>query len=92
MWEGTEATKADFLFSLDAMNRDPFFQSITNWSRTTPGLETQNNYLQANIVDDKVLLKHLTIFANDPTLAQDGFAMLDRLIGNLKGTQPKIGF
>eukprot|EP00956_Cyclotella_meneghiniana_P038339 scaffold152614_cov80-Cyclotella_meneghiniana.AAC.5 len=83
-WDGTEATKADFLFRINTMKNDAFFNAVTNWSRTSPGLEVQNNYLQANIVDN-VPLQHRTIFADDPLLAQDGFAMLDRLLISLKG-------
>eukprot|EP00956_Cyclotella_meneghiniana_P015241 scaffold23160_cov21-Cyclotella_meneghiniana.AAC.1 len=81
-WDGSEATKADFLFRLGTMKNDAFFQGVTNWSSNTLGFEAQNNYLQANIVD-KVPLKHLTIFADDTLLARDGFAMLDRLIHSL---------
>eukprot|EP00956_Cyclotella_meneghiniana_P037616 scaffold141643_cov21-Cyclotella_meneghiniana.AAC.1 len=83
-WDGAEATKADFLFRINTMKNDAFFKAVTNWTRSAPGLEAQNNYLQANIVDH-VPLKHRTIFADDPLLAQDGFAMLDRLLISLKG-------
>eukprot|EP00956_Cyclotella_meneghiniana_P038384 scaffold153478_cov36-Cyclotella_meneghiniana.AAC.2 len=83
-WDGSEATKADFLFRINTMKNDTFFNAVNNWSRTAPGLEVQNNYLQANIVDN-VPLKHRSIFADDPLLAQDGFAMLDRLLVSLKG-------
>ena len=83
-WDGSEATKADFLFRIGTMKNDAFFQAVTDWSKATPGLSAQNNYLQANIVD-KTPLKHRTIFADDPLLAQDGFAMLDGLIVTLRG-------
>eukprot|EP00956_Cyclotella_meneghiniana_P028868 scaffold68397_cov20-Cyclotella_meneghiniana.AAC.1 len=66
------------------MKNDAFFQTVTDWTKATPGLAAQNNYLQANIVD-KIPLKHRTIFADDPLLAQDGFAMLDRLLVTLRG-------
>eukprot|EP00956_Cyclotella_meneghiniana_P017367 scaffold28205_cov85-Cyclotella_meneghiniana.AAC.4 len=83
-WDGSEATKADFLFRIGTMKNDAFFQAVTDWTKASPGLSAQNNYLQANIVD-KIPLKHRTIFADDPLLAQDGFAMLDRLLVTLRG-------
>ena len=71
-WDGSEGTKADFLFRIGTMKNDAFFQfqAVANWSCSAPGLEAQNNHLQANIVD-KVSLKHRTIFADDSLLAQD---------------------
>lgn len=58
-WDGSEATKADFIFRIriGTMKQYAFFQTVTDWSHAAPGLEAQNNYLQANIVD-KVPIKH----------------------------------
>ena len=83
-WDGSMTTKEDFLMRLDTMKRDRYFAAVTDWTRLLPGLEEQANYLSANIID-KVPAKHRHIFVNNTALTNDGFAMLHRLITNLRG-------
>lgn len=84
-WDGKFATKQDFIFQITTMKKDRFFAGVTDWTRKLPGLEEQSNYLLASIIKN-VPLQNRSIFTNDTTVADDGFAMLHRLLDNLQGT------
>lgn len=84
-WDGKFATKQDFIFQITTMKKDRFFARVTDWTQKLPGLEEQSNYLLASIIKN-VPLTNRSIFSNDATVADDGFAMLHRLLENLQGT------
>lgn len=83
-WDGSVTTRQDFIMRLETMQRDRFFATVTDWTRTTPGLEPQANYLSSSIID-KVPAQHRHIFSNNQALTNDGFAMFHRLMSYLKG-------
>eukprot|EP00956_Cyclotella_meneghiniana_P045253 scaffold360768_cov93-Cyclotella_meneghiniana.AAC.1 len=83
-WDGQTSTKQDFLFRINTMKKDRFFSTVTDWTRKLPGFEDQSQYL-LNAIVEKVPLQHRSIFTSDATVADDGFAMLHRLVDKLKG-------
>lgn len=83
-WDGTKATKQDFLFRVNMMKQDTFFAPGTTWTHFVPGFKAQNNSLLASIVD-KIPQKDHAIFTDNSTITTVGFAMLHWLIYTLKG-------
>jgi hypothetical protein len=63
------------------MKKDTSFQGC-NWDQALPGFKPQNNYLLAQIVD-KITLKYWAVLTEDPSIQDDGFAMLAKLIQSL---------
>eukprot|EP00956_Cyclotella_meneghiniana_P032302 scaffold88129_cov23-Cyclotella_meneghiniana.AAC.1 len=66
------------------MKKDRFFANVTDWTRKLPGFDDQSQYL-LNAIVEKVPLQHRAIFTNDASVADDGFAMLHRLVDKLQG-------
>eukprot|EP00956_Cyclotella_meneghiniana_P023356 scaffold45380_cov85-Cyclotella_meneghiniana.AAC.5 len=83
-WDGQASTRQDFIFRVNTMKKDRFFANVTDWTRKLPGFDDQSQYL-LNAIVEKVPLQHRAIFTNDASVADDGFAMLHRLIDKLQG-------
>eukprot|EP00804_Cyclotella_cryptica_P002400 CCRYP_004098-RA/>CCRYP_004098-RA protein AED:0.71 eAED:0.40 QI:0/0/0/0.5/0/0/2/0/384 len=83
-WDGQFSSKQDFLFRIATMKKDKFFATVTDWTQKLPGTEEQSTYLLSSILD-KVPIQHRAIFSHDPTVADDGFKMLQRLLSHLQG-------